>query len=366
MGQVFGTECRRTPMNRRKLLATAAALSAGVALSAWPHPSPAQGAISVDQRITLDVVVTDKSGNPVPGLQQQDFTILDNKRPQPTTSFLAVAQGSKADAPPLQVVFVIDELNIPFRAIANARRQLEKYLRQDGGQLPVPMSLVIFNENSTQVQGTPTRNGNVLADSVHAIAPGAPRALEGSGFENQVWRLQTSVRVLRKLIAYEVTQPGRKLVIWLSPGWPLITESADLLTAKSLQKDFQTAVRLSTGLRDGRVTLYSIDPLGTDDAGGLGSIYYQNFLQGAPSAEKFRSGDFALGVIATQSGGQVLNRSNDLAALIGKCVADANSYYSLSFDSNPAAHPDEYHDVQVKIDKPGLVPRTRMGYYAQP
>lgn len=81
----------------------------------------------------------------MPGLQQQDFTIFDNKRPQPTTSFRAVAQGSKADAPPLRVVFVIDEVNISFRAMANARQQLEEYLRQDGGQLPVPMSLVIFN-----------------------------------------------------------------------------------------------------------------------------------------------------------------------------------------------------------------------------
>jgi VWFA-related protein len=335
-------------------------------MSAWPHASSAQGASGVDRRITLDVVVTDKSGNPVPGLQQQDFTVFDNKRPQPITSLSAVAQGSKADAPPLQVVFVIDELNTSFRGMANAQQQLEKYLRQNGGQLPVPMSLVIFNEKSTQVQGAPTRNGNLLADSVRAVPAGAPRALEGSEYENRVWRLQTSLRVLGKLIAHEATQPGRKLLIWFSAGWPLITESEDKLTAKGLQTNFNTVVRLSIGLRDARVTLYSIDPLGTDDAGGLGSVYYQNFLAGVPSAEKFRSGDLTLGVIATQSGGQVLNRSNDVAALIGKCLADADSYYSLSFDSNPAAHPDEYHDVQVKIDKPGLVARTRMGYYAEP
>ena len=330
------------------------------------HASSAQGASGVDQRVTLDVVVTDKSGNPVPGLQEQDFTIFDNKRPQPAASFRAVAQGSKEDAPPLRVVFVIDEVNIPFRAMANARQQLEKYLRQDGGQLPVPMSLVIFNEKSTQVQGTPTRNGNLLADSVHAIGSGAPRELEGSLFENQVWRLQTSLRALGKLIAYEATQPGRKLLIWLSPGWPLITESADRLTPKNLQTNFQTVVRLSIGLREALVTLYSVDPLGTDDAGSIDNVYYQNFLDGVPSANKFRSGDLTIPVIAVQSGGLVLNRNNDLANMIAQCVADSKSYYSLAFDSNRAAHPDEYHDVRVKIGKPGLVARTRRGYYAQP
>ncbi|MGA9246074.1 MAG: VWA domain-containing protein, partial [Silvibacterium sp.] len=38
---------------------------------------------TVNGRIYLDVVVTPKSGPPVAGLQQQDFTLLDNKAPQP-------------------------------------------------------------------------------------------------------------------------------------------------------------------------------------------------------------------------------------------------------------------------------------------
>jgi VWFA-related protein len=352
-------------MNRWKPL-TAAALSACLAFSSWPHASSAQAASGVDKQITLDVVVTDKSGNPVPGLQPQDFTILDNKQPQPATSFRAVAPGSNADAPPLRVIFVIDEVNISFQAMANARQQLEKYLRKDGGQLPVPMSLVIFNEKATQVQGAPTRNGNLLADSVRAISSGAPRALEGATFENRVWRLQISLRALGKLTAYEATRPGRKLLIWLSPGWPLITDSADKLTTKDLQTNFHTVVSLSLTLRRGLITLYSIDPSGTDDAASLGNVYYQNFLDGVPSADKFRSGTLTIPVIAVQSGGLVLNRSNDVASLIAQCVADARSYYSLAFDASPGGHPDEYHDVQVKIDKPGLVARTRMGYYAQP
>lgn len=335
------------------------------ALSAWAQAPSAQGGRrGADRRITLDVVVSDKSGNPVAGLQQQDFTILDNKRPQAISSFRAVAQGS--DDTPLRVVFVIDEVNVSFRTMASARLQLEKYLRQDSGQLPVPMSLVIFNEKSTQVQGTPTRNGNLLADSVHAIDAGAPRELEGAVLANMIWRLQISLRAFEKLVSYEATQPGRKLLIWLGPGWPLIMESLDKLTARDQQIDFQTLVKLTTSLRDGRITVYSIDPLGMDDAGSLGNVYYQNFLNGVPSANKFQSGNLALGVIAVQSGGLVLNRSNDVASLIGKCVADAKSNYSLTFDSGPAEHADEYHDLQVKIEKPGVVARTRTGYYAQP
>ena len=356
-------ECGTAQVRLTKALVVA--LFALTPLFGWPRtPTTHAAGGASDGRITLDVVVTGRSGNPVAGLTQQDFTILDDKRQNPIVAFNAVAEGTLG--PPLRVVFVMDEVNVPFRSMASARQQLEKYLRRDGGQLPVPMSLVIFSEKSTQVQGTPTRDGNLLADSVRAIGAGAPRELEGGQFENRVWRLQISLRAFGKLAAYEATQPGRKLLIWLGPGWPLITDSADRLTTKEQQEDFRILVNLSTILRDGHVTAYSIDPLGTDDAGTLGNVYYENFLDGVPSPSKFRSGSLTLGVLSVQSGGLVLNRSNDVASLIGTCVADAKSYYSLTFESRPAAHPDEYHDLRVTIGKPGMVGRTRTGYYAQP
>ena len=67
-----------------------------------------------NRQITLDVVVTDKSGKPVPGLQQQDFTLLDNKQPQKILSFTAVQGGAKTADPPVDVVLLVDEVNTTF------------------------------------------------------------------------------------------------------------------------------------------------------------------------------------------------------------------------------------------------------------
>jgi VWFA-related protein len=78
------------------------------------------------------------------------------------------------------------------------------------------------------------------------------------------------------------------------------------------------------------------------------------------------AGDLALQVIATQTGGRVLNSSNDIGKQIESCMGDANSWYVLAFDSPRADGPNEYHKLDVKIDKPGLTARTRTGYYAQP
>src|SRR5580658_7709485 len=55
----------------------------------------------------LDVVVTAKSGPPVGDLQQQDFTVLDNKVPQTITSFKVVS-GRDAS---IEVMLVLDAVN---------------------------------------------------------------------------------------------------------------------------------------------------------------------------------------------------------------------------------------------------------------
>src|SRR5271163_4115464 len=73
---------------------------------------------SADRHIMLDVVVTDKSGRPVPGLQQQDFTLLDNKQPQKILSFEAVQGGAD---PPVEVLLVVDEVNTNFTNVAFER-----------------------------------------------------------------------------------------------------------------------------------------------------------------------------------------------------------------------------------------------------
>jgi hypothetical protein len=51
---------------------------------------------------------------------------------------------------------------------------------------------------------------------------------------------------------------------------------------------------------------------------------------------------------------------------INRILAEANAYYRISFDPPHAAHPDEYHDLKVVVDQPGLTARTRTGYYAEP
>jgi hypothetical protein len=63
-----------------------------------PALRPEPGATSPRGPIQLDVVVTDKSGKPMAGLSQSDFTLLDNNRPASILNFHAYG-GAQAPPP---------------------------------------------------------------------------------------------------------------------------------------------------------------------------------------------------------------------------------------------------------------------------
>jgi VWFA-related protein len=330
-------------------------------------PRPAGPSVP-DRQITLDVQVTDKSGAPVRGLQKQDFTLLDDKQPANILSFRAVDNGAGSTAdPPVEVILVVDAVNASFQAVSYERSELRKFLLQNGGKLTLPMSLVIMTDTGTTMQNGFSRDGNALAALYDQYDTGLRSVTRSAGVYGAVERFDASTKTLTSLVAYEGTRPGRKLMIWFSPGWPMLSGDNVKLSRKTGSQIFNSIVALNTGLRQARVTLYSIDPLGQADEGGSRISDYKNFLKGVTSPSRVAVGDMSLQVLAVHSGGRVLNSTNDLTAAIAECITDADSFYVLSFDAARADQTfDEYHALAVTVDKPGITARTRTGYYAQP
>lgn len=327
------------------------------AVSAPQHSPQTQ---SGPRKIVLDVVVTPKSGPPVSGLQRQDFTLLDNKVPQTIASF----EAFDARQAPIDVILVIDAVNTSYQNLGYERSQIDRFLRADGGSLAHPTALAILSDTGTQMQDGSSSDGNALSASLDQSIIGLREINRSAGFWGADEQFQISIEGLNKLATQLAARPRRKIILWVSPGWPLLSGPNVELDEKEQQQLFAEIVSLSSLLMQARITLYSIDPLGTGDI-GFRTFYWKDFVKGISKPSQVQIGNLALEVLATQSGGLALNSSNDTATLIHESLADTAPYYEISFDPAPGEKNDEYHQLEVRLARPGLIARTRQGYYAQ-
>ena len=334
--------------------------------SASQAPGLAQRSASAPQaaegRIHLDVVVTDTSGKPVSGLELKDFTLLDNSLPAKILSFHAFDGALQKTGPPVEVIIAVDALNDVHQQVALVRQETEKFLRRNGGHLAQPVSIFLVTHEKVEVRRKPSVDGNALAGEVEKLDDRLREIRSSEGIYGSIERFQSSLKMLTAIANAEAKKPGRKLLIWTSPGWPLLTSPNLDATTKIDQQLFASIVELSTLLREARVSVYAI----SSGVAGRGTFLYEGYLKGVKTPDKTNPANLGLRVLAIQSGGRVLGPDNDLAAQIDSCVQDAGAYYTLSFDPPRADRANEYHDLKVLVDKPNLTARTNTGYYNQP
>jgi VWFA-related protein len=343
--------------------------------------------------IQVDVVVAAaRQGAPVSGLEEGDFTILDNKKPQNIVSFQAIDGAAPAAARQVEVILLLDLVNSSFEQAAIAQQQMVKYLEQNGGHLSYPTSIAIFSpKDGLRIQPNPSTDGNHLAVQLNATVREVGPTPVSKG---EVERFQSSLTTLLAIAGNKGKSPARKVLIWTGPGWPMLAGSRYTSTSQDRQRDFDAIVAVSTALREAHISLYSISStsqtrlstpgappgapmpmmpeapqqprVATNMSAPVEGTSYKEYLKAVKSSRQADAGYLALQVRAVQSGGRVLDPTNDLAGQIASCVEDLSPFYRISFAPPHADHPDDYHDLKVEIAKPGLTARTTSGFYNQP
>jgi VWFA-related protein len=319
--------------------------------------------------IRLDVEVTDKNGKPVTGLRQQDFALQDNGQPGKIVSWQAFDGVSALPDPPVEVILVIDELNLPGALVSAANDDALKFLQQNHGRLAHPVSIYRITKDSLSASAQPAPDGNLLADEI-AHNRESPTIWRTPMISGSIGRLTKNAALhtkLQSLVALgsiaieERRRPGRKLLFWIGPGWRF--ENAVGIGA------FDFLTELLTRMREARIEVWKATQRPYFSANGQpapeGDLILPEYLNDL-TTEKVKLNYLALYVVATQTGGGVLGAPNDLGAAIGKRVEQASKFYSLTFDPPPTNNVDEYHDLKVEISEPNLTVHTTIGYYDQP
>jgi VWFA-related protein len=381
------------------------ALSGVASAQANPHPEepafPLKPATSVardraEGLIRLDVLVTDAAGQPVRGLKQADFSLQESDQQRKIVTFEAVDRhGPPADAAgkdvgndgPVKIIFMIDTIELPPELARDERLAVEGYLRKNGGRLDHPVSIFELSEVGLFEAAHASAGGNVLADDIehnhltlirHNVGS-EPSALRGStpmSDPASMWAL----KALGQIATDERRKPGRKLLVWVGPGWGVGSGAYTDVRADSgpafgrsrgSASAFEAAWWFSTLLREARLVLYSFtvgENTSTSryEANHGDTELYKSYLDGVTSERKATLMSVYRKVLAVESGGRVMDDSLDLEKDIDECVRDTGPYYRISFDPLPADHPNEYHDLKVVVDRRGVVARTNTGYYDQP
>jgi VWFA-related protein len=306
---------------------------------------------------SIDLVVADSAGNPVSDLAPWDFTLLDNGQP---AKIRTLHNSLVASEPAPELIFVLDAIKLSSQQLTQTESAIVQFLQRNGGLLEGPCILYRLTRDGLFSSSKLTRDGNLLAKEVEQHksprtvwrsarndGPNLLRAWVGGSQPNTL-----SLRALGSIAIDQREIRGRKVVVWISPGWPV----------NSGEIGFDEATELSTRLREARIMVDNVNVWPNPDQ----SFNYHDYIEAPRSQKDMQPAKLALQVIATHTGGLVLDSSGDLDRDIERCVEEVRNFYTLTFNPPHTYRMDEFHDLRVQVDRPALTVRAPTGYYNEP
>jgi VWFA-related protein len=324
-------------------------------------PLSATGPVVREGLFSIDLVVSDSAGNPVSDLAPWDFTLLDNGQP---AKIRTLHHSQAASEPTPELIFVVDAINLSPPQLTQTESAIIHFLHQNGGHREFRCFLYRLTRDGLFSSLRPLTDGALLVDELEQKRSqwtvwSADRREKNSlgSWESGLPRNRLSVRALGSIAIHQREIRGRKVVVWIGPGWPVLG-SAD--------SDFNEITELSTRLREARITLDNLNvwlnPVPPFD--------YHDYLDAPRSQKDMQPANMALQVIATHTGGLVLDSSEDLDQDIDRCAEEVRRFYTLTFNPPHTDQMDEYHDLRVEIRagvaRPALTVRAPTGYYNEP
>ncbi|PYV15214.1 MAG: hypothetical protein DMG21_15695 [Acidobacteria bacterium] len=165
--------------------------------------------------------------------------------------------------------------------------------------------------------------------------------------------------------------PGRKNLVWVSSSFPVGVgfdtqrQAGDTRDQVQFTSDIK---RLGKALNNADLAIYPVDPRGlvAGGAGATGVTTMQTHNSAGadlPDANHYYSTRGIMEELADDTGGKAYYNTNDLAGVIRRAVDDYQADYTLGF--YPHIQWDgRYHDLKVKVNRPGVHLRYRKGYFA--
>ncbi len=366
--------------------------------------------------VRVDVIVTDRQGNAVNDLRQEDFEVLEDGKLQSIETFRLVKidtatpiettgrtirsrndeEAAAANENARIFVFFLDDYHVRLGNSMGARRPLTKFVQNQIGpndllavMYPLtPLDAVTLTRNHESVIRTLARfeGRKFNYDPRNAIEE--KYALYPTEVVERI-RRQVSLSALEGLsVKLGSLREGRKAIVLVSEGYQALLPpqmrdqiaslpgygnpnrnnptagdnslaedrarlSGDMDVQRELQEVFDAANRNNTAI-------YAVDPRGL----ASGDFDITDNISMRTSQDSLRSTQDTLRVLAEETDGRAIVNRNDLGKAMQQIVRDSSFYYLVGYNSSQAPQDGKFHEIKVRIKRPGVQIRARKGYWA--
>lgn len=364
--------------------------------------------------IYVNVVVRDGSGNIVRNLKAEDFSIVEDDRPQTISAFdfeevPADSISAAAEPEPVQAILrpaapaaaataeaaapvtkaePIDLENrrlivLLFDASSMQPEELERALASGydyvAKQLtPADLVAVATVGSTLQIVQDFTADREMLTaaldrfSGVDTLGFGEGAALTGEetdadGFvaddsEFNIFNTDRRLAAIEQLSDALAPIQQKKSIVYFSSG---VTERGEDNKVQ-LRSAIDRAVKAN-------VSIYPVDARGltavvpggaASQSSGRGGT---SMFSGRGVSRQFDSqaaSQDTLVSLASDTGGKAFLDTNDFGGVYTKVIADTSAYYLIGYSSTNTARDGRFRRIRVRINKPGLKVEHRNGYYA--
>jgi len=360
--------------------------------------------------VLVNVTVRDKNGNFVRGLKPEDFTILEDNKPQKVVSFDvedidAVATQDLAQAKPfasplsqpsnsgqatppaagtanqfkdrrLIVLFFDlsamepDEID---RAITSAEHYVDTQMAAADLVSIVSLgSALLVNQDFTadhdllkkQLQAFGTGSGQGFEEGTTGTTEGTPdtgQPFTADDTEYNIFNTDRRLEALRSVAEKLSHLDQKKSLIYFSSGM----DRTGIENQSELRAATNAAVRAN-------LAIYTMDLRGLQAlvAGGEAqnaSLRGTSAYSGQATINALNSNfttQETLVTLASDTGGRAFLDSNDFGQVFKGVQQDTSTYYLVGYHSTNPARDGRYRRITVKVNSPGVKIEYRRGYYA--
>lgn len=342
------------------------------AYAAAAQPAPETIIRTTTQLVQVRVAVHDSQGRPVTGLQREDFQVFDSGKEQPIAMFaaeagvsgpaavrtsvaVATAKPSRDDSAVILLDWVNTSLPDRIRGFDALKKLLQTFQpNQKTAVYAMAPELRIVHQFTTdtgELLDSIEDTGFDMGDFRNLPAGSMPEpGSRGRGGPSEIQLLEMDTRIRAGIDAFGrladrlAHVPGRKSLIWLSDGLPVMIDNDVVPGARPAEHVYFSDIeRILAKLNHADVAVYSVD------AAGLTTTA----TKAVPHNLMFE--------ISQRTGGTVFAGRNDLDAGIRGALEDINISYAIGFIVPDGAQPG-LHPILVRTNQPGVKLRYRESY----